>query len=104
MLQANVVASAINIAKFKQVAAYDRFDRSSSRINLANNVRLAVGHVKFAAVRGDAGGLRESGFKQQAIQSCFASGTCKRGNFLRVEIEFPNLMRASHRDVQLPSD
>src|SRR6478672_2762837 len=104
MLQAHVVARAVDVAKLKQIAADHSLHLSVHCIDGANDVRLAIGDVKRLPDYGHARRLGETGPEQRTVETRFATGAGESRDRVRVEIEFPDLMRASHRDVKRLSD
>src|SRR6267378_786175 len=100
MLQTHVVAVAIFVAKVKEVAADQCPHSAFIQINGANDVGLTVGGVKVLSIGGDPRRLCETRLEQGPIEPGLAARTGKSRDLVLIQIEFPNLMRTSHGDVQ----
>ena len=105
MLQPHAVTAAVLVAKIKQIAANQGFDLPiGTKIDGANNVRLCVRDIKRLFVARQAGRLRESRFIKRPVMASFAPRSSEGRNLHLVEIQFPNLMRPGHGDVERVSD
>src|SRR5713226_4918299 len=105
MLQANVVARPVYIAKIKQVAADQRAHVSiRPEIDRANDICLSVRDIQSLSVRHERGRLRKRCLRRRAVDARLASRARKGRDLLLVEIELPDLMRPGHRDVERAAD
>ncbi len=104
MLETNLVALAVHVAKLEKAAPDDRANLSSAlKRDRADGADLAVGDEKRCAIAGQAARLSESRFIERPVFDIFLSASRKGAQLVMGEVEEPDLMMACHRDVELVS-
>src|SRR2546430_12370795 len=105
MLQARIVVRAVLIAKIKQVTAHQSVLLTiSSESDCANDVCLGVRNIQGLPVSCERRRLRKCGLSYGTIEARFTTRSGEGRNLRLVEIQLPNLMRASHCDVKRAPD
>ncbi len=102
MLEFHRRTMAIAVPKIKQTATGNRC-RSTIRIEAEppQGIDLCIGHIEPLAIARQATRLPKCGVHMDIVNPCLTSAAGKRLHIPREQISMPNLMRASHGNIEV---